>query len=123
MTAIDWGRVRVREFNPPPRGKGKKPFKVEWVKLPDHWIVQLERSRHLGTYKLALRILRAAFQQQYMGGDIVLSAAFTRLPRTTRWSAIKEMVGLKLIRIERNGNQAAHVVELLGIEPRRRRGP
>jgi hypothetical protein len=72
MTAIDWGRVRVREFNPPPRGKGKKPFKVEWVKLPDHWIVQLERSRHLGTYKLALRILRAAFRQQYRGGDIIL---------------------------------------------------
>jgi hypothetical protein len=102
------------------RAKKRKPFKVDWVKLPDYWIRQLEQSQHVGTYKLALCILREAYRRQYTGGEVVLSTEVTRLPGTTRWSAIKELVALKLIEIQQDGNQATRVTKLL-LEPLRPR--
>ena len=102
------------------RAKKRKPFKIEWVKLPDYWIRQLEQSQHLGTYKLALRILREAYKQQYTSGEVVLSAEVTGLPGTTRWAAVKELVALNLIQIQQDGNRATRVTKLL-LEPLRPR--
>ena len=104
------------------RAKKRKPFKIEWVKLPDYWIRQLEQSQHMGTYKLALRILREAYRQQYTGGEVVLSTEVTGLPGTTRWSASKELVALNLIEIQQDGNQATRVTKL-HLKPLRPRGP
>jgi hypothetical protein len=84
------------------------------VKLPDYWIEQLERSCRVGTHKLAHRILREAYSQQHIGGEVVLSVTVTGLPRATRWSATKELVELGLIQIQQDGNQAARVIKLLG---------
>ena len=108
-------RTPAQEVN---RAKKRKPFKVDWVKLPDYWIRQLEQSQHAGTYKLALRILREAYKQQYAGGEVVLSAEITGLPGTTRWSAIKELVALNLIQIQQDGNRATRLTKLL-LEPLR----
>jgi hypothetical protein len=94
------------------RTKKRKTFEIEWVKLPDYWICQLEQSTHLGTYKLALRILREAYKQHYIGGEVVLSAAVTGLPGTTRRSAAKELVTLNLIQIQREGTRATRVTKL-----------
>ena len=109
--------IDVVRVNPSPKRRvrttKRKPFKVDWVKLPDYWIEQLEQSRRVGPYKLAHRILREAFKQQYRGGEIVLSTAVTGMPRTTRHDAAKEMVALGLIRIKQEGSQAARVTELL----------
>jgi len=102
-------RTRAEEAK---RAKKRKPFKIEWVKLPDYWIRQLEQSQHVGTYKLALRILREAYKQQYTSGEVVLSAEVTGLPGTTRWAAIKELVALNLIQIRQDGNQATRVTKL-----------
>jgi hypothetical protein len=100
------------------RAKKRKPFKIEWVKLPDYWIRQLEQSHHVGTYKLALCILREAYKQQYTSGEVVLSAEVTGLPGTTRWAAIKELVALNLIQVQQDGNRATRVTKLL-LEPLR----
>ena len=94
------------------RTKKRKPFKVKWVKLHDYWIRQLEQSQHVGTYKLALRILREAYKQQYTSGEVVLSAEVTGLPGTTRRSAAKELVTLNLIQIQQDGNRATRVTKL-----------
>ena len=108
--------IEVVRLDPPDGGlrrKKRKPFKIDWVKLPNFWIERLERCRRLGTYKLALRILREAYKRQYTGGDVVLSAAATGLPQTTRRRAVKEMVELGLIRTKQDGNKAPTVMELL----------
>jgi hypothetical protein len=82
------------------------------VKLSDCWIEQLERSRSVATYKLAHRVLREAFKQQQRGDEVILTAAVTELPRSTRRRAMQDMVRLRLIRVEQEGNQAARVTEL-----------
>lgn len=110
--------IEVEDLDYPPKGKAprrpkRKPFKIDWVKLPNYWIGQLERSRRVGTYKLAHRILREAFKRQYLGGEIVLSATVTGMPRSTRHDAIKEIVKLGLIRIKQEGRGAITVTTLL----------
>jgi hypothetical protein len=95
------------------RSKKRKPFRVDWVKLPDYWIRQLEQARRRATYKLAHRILREAFKQQHIGGEIILSAAVTGLPGTTRRAAIRELIALKLVEIQQDGHQAPKVIKLL----------
>ena len=92
--------------------KKRKTFEIKWVKLPDYWIRQLEQSQHAGTYKLALRILREAYKQRYIGGEIILSAEVTGLPRTTRRSATKELITLNLIQIQQDGNRTTRVTKL-----------
>ena len=91
----------------------RKPFEVQFVKLPDYWIERLERSNNPGTFKLAHRILKDEFKCQYVGGEIVLSTEATGLSRKVRSKAVKELVGLGLIKIEQNGNQAVRVTNLL----------
>jgi hypothetical protein len=121
-------RILVETLDDPPgtsrrlarRVKKRKPFEIEWVKLPDYWIQQLKLARYLATYTLALHVLRENFKQQYAGGDIVLSTALTGLPRTTRWLATKEMVELGLIQIQQDGRQAVRIVEVFDRKPRRR---
>jgi hypothetical protein len=108
--------IEVETLDPPPNKSGRikrKPFEIDWVKLPNFWIEQLEQSRCPGTYKLAMRILREDFKRQYIGGELVLSTAVTGVPRATRYSAIREMVELGLIRIKQEGNKAVRVTTLL----------
>jgi hypothetical protein len=59
--------------------------------------------------------------RQHVGGEVVLSAAVTGLPRATRWSATKELVKLNLIRIQQDGRQGTRVTELL-LEKQVKRG-
>jgi hypothetical protein len=96
----------------PTRSKKQKPFKIDFVKLPDYWIRQLEQTERCATYKLAHRILREAYKQQFTGDEIVLSAAVTGLPGTTRRAASRELIALKLIEIQQNGRRAPRVIKL-----------
>jgi hypothetical protein len=115
--------VETLEYPPKDRARRttkRKRFEVDWVKLPNYWIEQLEHSCHLGTYKLAHRVLREAYKRQHVGGEVVLSAAVTGLPRATRWSATKELVKLNLIRIQQDGRQGTRVTELLFKRPSNR---
>jgi hypothetical protein len=78
-----WIEVEYLDDDPPKakrRRPKRKPFVVEWVKLPDYWIEQLERARNIATFRLAHCILREAFKRQHVGGEIALSAAVTGLP-------------------------------------------
>ena len=93
--------------------KKRKPFEGQFVKLPDYWIERLERSTSPGTFKLAHRILKEDFKRQFVGGEIVLSTEATGLSRKVRSRAVKELVGLGLIEIEQNGNQAVRVTNIL----------
>jgi hypothetical protein len=118
---IDVVRVNPSPKRPGRRAARRKPFKADWVKLPDYWIEQLERSRRVGPYKLAHRILREAFKQQHRGGEVVLSTAVTGMPRATRHDAVKVIVGLGLIRIKQEGRGAVVVTELLLADDKSRR--
>jgi hypothetical protein len=58
-------------------------------------------------------ILFEAFKREQVGGEIVLSATMTGMPRTTRRRATAELVKLKLIEIKQCGNGAVRVISLL----------
>ena len=100
-------KIAVDTINANTPAKKRKPFGGRFVKLPDYWIEQLERSTSPGTFKLAHRILKEDFKRQFVGGEIVLSTEVTGLSRKVRSRAVKELVGLGLIEIKQNGNQAA----------------
>jgi len=91
----------------------RKPFRVEWVKLPQRWIEALQQSKSVSTYRLAHIILFEAFKREHLGGEIILSAEVTGMPSATRVRATKELIKLELIRVRRNGRQAVRVIEIL----------
>jgi hypothetical protein len=66
-------------------------------------------------YQLAHRIILEAHKRKRIGGEIVLSAEVTGMPRATRWRAIKDLVRLGLIEIEQNGHAAPRVTRLLNL--------
>jgi hypothetical protein len=103
--------------------KKRKPFAVRFVKLPDYWIEQLQKSTNPGTLKLALRILKEAFKRQYLGEELVLSTESTGLSRKVRCRAVKELVQLGLIEIEQSGNRATRVISIIEKEKRKRIRP
>jgi hypothetical protein len=106
MEVIDDGRdIRLK--------RRRQPFRAAWVRLPAMWISKLEQSRSVGTFKLALRILKEAFKRKHIGGEIVLSRKVTGLPSSTTTRAAKELANLGLIQIQQNGNKAIRVVNLL----------
>ena len=87
--------------------KKRKPFKAQWVKFPLRWVESLQRSKSVSTYQLALAILFEAFKHN--GGEIILSSTVTRMPRSTKMRAVRELVELGLIEIKQRGNQAVRV--------------
>jgi hypothetical protein len=109
--------IEVGYLDDPPKGKARrpkrKPFKIDWVKLPNNWIERLERVRRLGTFKLAHRILREDYKRQCIGGEIVLSTTTTGMSRCARYHAVRELVELGLIRTQQEGSGAVRVTELL----------
>ena len=114
------GLPLIRSTLTPP-AKKRKPFGGQFVKLPDYWIEQLERSTSPGTFRLAHRILKEDFRRQFVGGEIVLSTEATGLSRKVRSRAVKELVGLGLIEIKQNGNQAVRVTDIILKEKKRRK--
>jgi hypothetical protein len=106
MEVIDDGRdIRLKPKH--------EPFQAEWVRLPALWINRLEQLNSAGTFKLAHRILKEAFKRKHVGGQIVLSRKVTGLPCTTTTRAARELANLGLIQIQKNGNKARRVVNLL----------
>jgi hypothetical protein len=85
------------------------------VKLPWRWAKALRQSKRVSTYQLAHAILFEAFKREQVGGEIVLSAAMTGMPRNTRKRAIRELIKLKLIKVEQNGNGAFRIISLLNL--------
>jgi hypothetical protein len=83
----------------------RKPFKVNWVKLPAWW-VEVLRGASGPARLLAMEILIEAFKREHIKGNIVLSSEVTKIPQTTRRRAAKELVELGLIAIEQIGNRA-----------------
>ena len=98
-------KIAVDIFDTGTPAKKRKPFKVRFVQLSDCWIERLKQSNNPGTFKLALHILQEAFKCQYAGGEIVLSTEATKLPRSVRHRAAKELVGLGLIEVDQSGNR------------------
>jgi predicted transcriptional regulator len=70
----------------------------------------LRQSNSVGTYQLAHIILFEAFKRQHIGGDIVLSAEMTGMGKHKRRRAIRELIKLELIKVDKNGNGEAYRV-------------
>jgi hypothetical protein len=106
--------VEVDEM-PPDRaanGQRKPRFQAEWVKLPTAWIVTLRQTKSISAVQLAMEILSAEFRRKHTGREIVLSAAMTGMPRTTRNRAARELARLGLIEVEMDSRQATRVVQV-----------
>ena len=99
-------RKQKRKYKP-------RRFETHWVKLPSRWVKALRRSKSASTYQLALTILFAAFKREQVGGEIVLSMETTKMPGSTRKRAVKELVGLRLIKVSQHGRQAVRVTNIL----------
>jgi hypothetical protein len=125
------GRILVETLDKddhPPSGRKqrakRKPFTVDWVRLPNYWIERLKRCQRLPTIKLAHCILREDYKRQHLGGEIILSTRITGMARSSRFDAVQELVELRLIRTHQKGNGAVRVINLLlgNDRPKRRRG-
>lgn len=108
----DAGQKWVEVGNvPEPKGtrKRRKPFKADWATLPFAWAEALRQSKSLAAYRLAHVILFETFKREYIGGEIVLSSAVTKMSRSTRRKATKELVKLGLIELHREEGKAYRV--------------
>jgi hypothetical protein len=101
-------RIEIETVNPDtPSRKRRRTFKAQWVKLPRHWISALGQSKSANTYRLALLILLAAFEDKSGNGEIILSAkVVTGMSRWSKTRAARELVELGLITIKENGVRA-----------------
>jgi hypothetical protein len=107
VRAIRRRRISVR------RDTGNlSPPKAQWARFPLPWIVALRQTKSASTKQLAMEILFADFRRKYTNGEIVLSAATTGLPHSTRAAATRELVRLGLIEVEQHGWEAARVIRL-----------
>jgi len=111
-------RIAVETLTPPTRKRKRKgkPFKARWVPVPGWWIDALLKSG-AGAHHLALVILAEEFKTKYTGNEIMLSSAVTKMSRNSKSRAVKELVGLGLIRIERRGKQATVVTWICSKKP------
>jgi hypothetical protein len=91
--------------------KKRKAFEADWVKFPRQWADALRQAKSTAaTYELAILILFEAFRCKHIGGEIILSAEMTGMPRSTRRKAIGKLAKLGLIKLHRqSGNQAYRV--------------
>jgi hypothetical protein len=105
--------IKVEELETLSRKSKRKQFKLEWVKFPLSWFSRLQHSRRVEAYRLAFIILREVFKCQVGGGEIILSTEVTRMKRSTKLKAARELARLGLIKIIRDGNKALRVVPLL----------
>src|SRR6516164_3106932 len=93
-----------------PKLKPKRTFVARWVKLPRHWISDLARCRSMKTYRLALLIWVAAYEDRRGTGEVILSAKRTGdMDRATRGRAARELAQLGLITLGGGGHQALRV--------------
>jgi hypothetical protein len=104
-----WDAGRPLRAKPSER---RKPFQAAWVQFPATWLTALQRTKSASTWRLAVLVLFAEFRRQHTGGGIVLSAAMSGMPNTTRAAATKELVKLGLIEVEQCGRQAPRVVHI-----------
>jgi hypothetical protein len=92
--------------------EGRKPFQAQWVRFPLSWLVALRQTKSGSAWRLAAEILFAEFRRQHTRGEIVLSAATTGLPHSTRPRAVQQLVRLGLIEVEQSGRQAVRVTKV-----------
>jgi hypothetical protein len=99
--------VITKKFEAPKsKPKLKKPFWAKWVKLPRHWISGLGQSKSANTYRLALLILLAAYEDKRGTGEVVLSTKLTGdMSRETRRRAAQELAELGLITLQTKGHR------------------
>jgi hypothetical protein len=91
-------RIEIETVNTGIVPKRRKGFAMRWVKLPRNWITSLERSESVNAYRLAHRILWAAYEDKRGKGVVTLSKAVAPgMPPTTRNRAIQELIELGLI--------------------------
>ena len=114
-------RIAVVDGTPNTNPKKKrKPFRVEWVKLPLWWVETLRKSTSAATCQLAMAILFEAFKCEQVGGEVVLSSTVTKMSGSTRRRAARELVKLGLIKTDQNGKEALRVSRIYYSKNKRR---
>jgi hypothetical protein len=92
---IEVEALAIPGIAPPQRRRG---FAARWVKLPRNWITSLERSNSVNTYRLALRILWAVYENKQGNGAVTLSQAVVPgMSRPARKRAALELIDLGLV--------------------------
>jgi hypothetical protein len=82
--------------------------------FPLAWRQRLRKAKASGaTYDLAIAILTELFKvEQFAVKEIILSEEKTGLPERTRQRAIKDLVQLNLIKVQRHKGQAFRIAQL-----------
>jgi hypothetical protein len=97
-------RIAVEVCEPGGPARKKRGFEARWVKFPARWIEALEQTRSANTFKLALWILLAAYENKNGYGMVVLSAKTTHgMSSASRHLAMRELVQLGLIVVTGGG--------------------
>jgi hypothetical protein len=99
----------------------RQKFQATFVIFPMRWVDVLESANtDRSTYRLAIRLLVAAYEREHRGGEIVLSSEVTRMPRNSKYRAARKLEALGLIRIEPRGLKQSPVIHVLATQPKRK---
>jgi hypothetical protein len=110
-------RVEIETVNTGITPKQRKGFAMRWVKLPRHWITGLGRSKSANTYRLALLILWADYENKRGDGIVTLSKTLDpEMPPSTRRDAARELVELGLITLEEGKGKRAGRVRVVHLD-------
>jgi len=94
--------------------KRKSGFKVGFALFPMTWRRRLREAKASGAaYDLAITILAELHKLDHNAvKEIILSGEVTGLPEQTRRRAIKDLVQINLIKVERKEGQAYRATQL-----------
>jgi hypothetical protein len=85
----------------------------QFVKMPLVWVERLTETRHIATYRVALRILYRHWKES--GKPFTLSngmVAMDGVDRQRKWEALRELERLGLIKVEERPNRSPWVTAI-----------
>jgi hypothetical protein len=86
----------------------RKPFKADFVMVPNFWAEALRRTKNTHAYELAFALLAERHKRKHVGGAVVISSkTVPGMRRMARWRAMEKLVQLNLIEVDATPDHAA----------------
>jgi hypothetical protein len=103
--------IATVELPQPDRRSKSKRFAFQWIPLPMYWVKALRRTSSAKTYELAITILAEFHKRRRFGvTEVVLSTDTTKMTRSTKLRAAKELEQLGLITLITEGKHALRAI-------------
>ena len=85
-----------------------------FIKVPNSWMEELQKARHIGTYRVALHLL---YRHWKKAGEVAplsnVALAEVGVTRWEKWRALEELERLGLVEVRRRPRQAPLVKLIL----------